>query len=60
MTNTTDQITREIDAAMAACRRLEDQVMALDLAVARHGHSLRRCQQLTGDIWALLEEATDD
>ena len=56
----TNEITREIDAAMAACRRLEDQVMALDLAVARRGHSLRRCQQLAGDIRALLEEATDD
>lgn len=56
----TNEITHEIDAAMAACRRLEDQVMALDLAVARHGHSLRRCQQLAGDIRALLEEATDD
>lgn len=56
----TNEITREIDAAMAACRRLEDQVMALDLAAARHGHSLRRCRQLAGDIQALLDEATDD
>ena len=37
MTNTTDQTTHEIDAAMAACRRLEDQVMALDLAARKEG-----------------------
>lgn len=55
----TNDITREIDAAMAACQRLQDQVMALDLATARYSHSLRRCQELAGDIQALLEEATD-
>jgi hypothetical protein len=56
----TTAINDEINAAMAACQRLEDHVMALDLAVARHGHSLRRCRELAGDIQALLEAATDD
>lgn len=53
---TTDAIN-DIDAAMAACQRLLDTITAMDLAVARYSHTLKRCQRLAGDARALLEEA---
>lgn len=54
MNNTDDQLIRDLEHALT---RLHDALLAMDLATARYGHALRRCQRLAGDAQALLDEA---